>query len=52
MPKVSKMKDSALNKKQGEYTQFSPKQDSWKMKLELILPIISAATQLMDRVIE
>ena len=44
MPNVSKMKDSVLNKKQGEYTQFSPKKDSWKMKLELIWPIIFAAT--------
>lgn len=38
------MKDSALNKKQGDYTQFSPKKDSMKMKMDLILPIIFAIT--------
>ena len=38
------MKDSALNKKQGDYTQFSPKKDSMKMKMDLILPFIFAIT--------
>ena len=38
------MKDSALNKKQGDYTQFSPKKDFMKMKMDLILPFIFAIT--------
>ena len=45
------MNDSAVDKKQGDYTQFSPKKDSRKMKMDLILPIIFAIT-FMDRVIE
>ena len=38
------MNDSALDKKQGDYTQFSPKNDCSKMKINLILPIIFAIT--------
>ena len=38
------MNDSALDKKQGDYTPFSPKKVSKKMQMDFILPIIFAIT--------
>ena len=42
IPGLSKMNDSALDKEQGDYTQFSPKKDSRKMEIDLLYPIIFA----------
>ena len=39
------MNDSALDKEQGDYIQFSPKNDFRKIKMDLILPIIFVITQ-------
>ena len=38
--------NSATDKKQGDQTQFSPKKDSRKRKIDFILPIIFAVTPL------
>ena len=43
-PEVSKLNDSALDKKQGDQTRFSPKQDSKTLKMDLIYPLIFAIT--------
>ena len=42
VPGVSKTNDSALDKKQGDKTQFYPKKDARKRKMDLIMPIIFA----------
>ena len=44
LPGISKLNDSALDKREGDLTQFSPKKDSRKRKMDLILPIIFSIT--------
>ena len=44
LPGIPKLNDSALGKREGDLTQFSPKKDSRKRKMDLILPIIFSIT--------
>ena len=44
LPGISKLIDSALDKKERNQPQFSPKEDSRKREIDLILPIIFTIT--------
>ena len=46
---ISKLNDSALDKKQGDLTQFFPKKDYRKRKMNLILAIVSHLTTVQTR---